>query len=216
MIRYLIPLSLLVLLSACSFKSAPNIWQKKSTTAFNSYQKDFLSQRELLAKSDIRRAVEHAKMSANLTQLAKVYLGECALNISVGLNAGCKEYKEVESFVDSRELNAYYHFITASYTQEHIEFLPKRYRAFATYLLEGRIIEANREVFMFERAISSLLSAKLLDNKLTTKSRKKVLDLVSLHGYKKAAIFWLKELKKYTKDEVELENISKRISILTQ
>ena len=184
MIKFLISLSLLLLLSGCSFKSAPNVWQKKSTTAFNSYQKDFLSQREVLAKSDIRRAVYHAKMSADLTQLAKVYLGECALNISVGLSGGCKEYKEIEVVVQSKELSSYYHFITSSLTKEHIESLPEHYRVFATYLLEGKIKEANREVLLFERVTSSLLTAKLLDDKLLDENREKIVDLASLYGYK--------------------------------
>jgi hypothetical protein len=216
MIKYIAPVTMSLLFLGCSFQPDPNLWQKRSTTAFNNYQKDFLENNMLLAKSDLNRAVDNAKMSANLTQLAKIYLGECALNISVGESNECKKYQNVESLVNRKELNAYYHLLRGSLGVDDIENLPKSYQRFATALLEKNYVKANREVFVFKRATSSLLSAQLLGDKLESKSRVKVLELASYYGYKKSVLFWLKESKKYVKSENELENICKKISILTQ
>ena len=85
----------LLLFSACSFKSPPNQWQFKSTAAFDSYTKNFLSSNDALAKNDLSRAIKHAKQSADLKMLARVYLGECALNISVGIDDNCKDYLNI-------------------------------------------------------------------------------------------------------------------------
>jgi hypothetical protein len=75
--------------NGCSFKTPQNKWQFKSVNAFSAYTKNFLSAKDTLAKDDLKRAVNHAKQSANLSQLARIYLGECALNISVGLKDNC-------------------------------------------------------------------------------------------------------------------------------
>ncbi|MFT7005397.1 MAG: hypothetical protein ACJAWW_002772, partial [Sulfurimonas sp.] len=112
MIKIIILSCSLVFFSACSFKSPANQWQYQSSSAFDSYTKNFLSCNNSLAKNDLSRAIKHSKQSADLTMLCKIYLGKCALNISVGLNDSCKEYKNISELVNNKSLDAYYDFIT--------------------------------------------------------------------------------------------------------
>jgi len=206
---------MLIFVSGCSFKTPANEWQHKSATAFSSYSQNFLSANDTLAKNDLHRAVEHAKKSANLTQLAKIYLGECALNISAGVKDECSNYRDIADLVNAKELNAYYNFINLSFNASKIESLPSNYKNFATALLKKDFKTANSEIFKIERTSSYLLCAALIKDNLTTKSREKIIKKASFHGYKKVVLFWLVESKKYIKNQKELEKINKKISILT-
>ena len=215
MIKILFALLTIFFIDACSFKTAPNEWQIKSTNAFNSYSQNFLKANNLLAKNDLKRAIEHAKQSADLTQLGKIYLGKCALNISAGIKDECSEFKNISSLLHDKMLEAYYSFITLSIKPEQIEQLPKRYRTFANFLIEKKFIEANKELFEIEEISSSLLCASLIKEHLEPTSRKKILKLSSFYGYKKVVLFWLNESKKYEKDKREKQKIETKISILS-
>ena len=130
MIKYNFSFMLLLFLTACSFKTPINEWQYNSTNAFSSYTKNFLSSNDILAQSDLSRAIEHAKKSANLTQLGKIYLGKCALDISVGINKECKKYLEISEVINNQKLDAYYAFISLEIKKSSIEYLPQRYQEF--------------------------------------------------------------------------------------
>lgn len=110
-----------LLISGCSFKTPVNEWQYKSSSAFNMYTKDFLTGDETLAKNDLSRAIMHAKKSADLSQLARIYLGECALNISVGVQESCDKYRSISHLVNDDSLDAYYHLIQLSIKKEQIQ-----------------------------------------------------------------------------------------------
>ncbi len=216
MIKIGITLLVFIFIGGCSFKAPVNEWQHKSTTAFNLYSKNFLSDNTLLAKNDLHRSVEHAKKSANLTQLAKIYLGECALNISAGVDDSCSKYKDIADLVDSKELTAYYNFILLDFNQTQVKYLPENYQNFATFLLRKDFKSANEELLNMQRTSSSLLSAALVKEHLSNDSRSKIIKLASLHGYKKVVLFWLEESRKYTKNIEILKKLNKKISVLTK
>lgn len=210
--RYLI-IALLILLSACSFKSPENQWQYDSTNAFNMYKQDFLSGNTELAVNDMQRAIIHAKKSADLTQLASIYLGKCALNISVGINDRCKEYRGVSNLVHNDSLFAYYSFLTSQLKQEQLENLDKRYKTFSSYYIANDFTNAENEIYDLEDMSSKLLASALLKEHLSEKTLEYILDLSSFHGYKKAVLFWLHEkLKRSNAEERSL--ILKKIDIL--
>jgi len=206
---------LTIFITACSFKTVPNQWQIKSTTAFNSYSQNFLKANDILANNDLKRAIRHAKQSADLTQLGKIYLGKCALNISAGIKDECSEFNNISSLIHDKTLDAYLSFITLTIKQEQIEQLPKRYKVFANLLIEKNFQKANKELFKIKEVSSSLLCASLIKENLESTSRKKILKLSSFYGYKKIVLFWLHESKKYAKDKKEREKIEAKISVLT-
>lgn len=204
----------IILLTSCSMKTPKNEWQYKSTNAFNSYTSNFLSGNDLMAKSDLQRAINHAKQSANLTQLAKIYLGECALNISVGNVDTCEEYLYISPLVKSKKLDAYYDFITLSIKDEDIKYLPMHHQNFAYQLNKKNFQKAYKDLIEMEQTTSVLLCGALIKSNLENISREELIKKASFHGYKKSAIFWLQEKKKNSDNPNEIKDIEKKILIL--
>jgi hypothetical protein len=203
----------LLLFSACSFKSPPNQWQYKSTTAFDSYTKNFLSANNALAKNDLSRAIKHAKQSADLKMLARIYLGECALNISVGIDDSCQDYLNIADVVNDNSLEAYYSFITLQ-TKYSIQNLNSQYKDFALLIKNKDFAKANSEILKIRKPTSKLLAASLIKDKLTQQTRHEMIKSASFYGYKKSVLFWLNEAKINTTNEDEHKKLSKKISIL--
>ncbi|MDA3909559.1 MAG: hypothetical protein PF437_10790 [Sulfurimonas sp.] len=203
----------LLLFSACSFKSPPNQWQYQSTTAFDSYTKNFLSANDALARNDLSRAIKHAKQSANLKMLARIYLGKCALNISVGIEDSCQNYLNISDLVNDNALNAYYSFITLK-SNTSIENLNSQYKDFALLLKNKDFTKANSEILNIQKPTSKLLAASLIKDKLTQSSRYEMIKSASFYGYKKSVLFWLNEAMIKTTNEDERKNLYKKIYIL--
>ena len=208
----LLTLSIL-LFSACSFKSPPNQWQYKSTAAFESYTKNFLSSEDTLAKNDLKRAIKHAKKSADLKMLGRIYLGECALNISVGIDDECSSYKDISTLVDDKSLEAYYTFITS---QESISStdLSEHYKKFASFVDLKDFDNAQVELLKMQKPTSKLLAASLVKENLSINTMDAMIKTASFYGYKKSVIFWLNEKRSKTTDAKTIEKISKKISVL--
>ncbi|RLA76520.1 MAG: hypothetical protein DRG78_18850 [Epsilonproteobacteria bacterium] len=207
---------LTILFTACSFKTPPNQWQYKSVNAFDSYTKNFLSSNDLLSESDLQRAIKHAKVSANLTSLAKIYLGECALNISVGIKDSCLNYAKIQDLLHNRQLDAYYSLLRLEIDKQSLKNLPSQYKLFSENLQKQEYTKANENIFEMDRVTSTLVSATLLEDKITTKSIERVLELSSLYGYKKSVLYWLERLKNRTHDEQEIKIIEKKIRVLNE
>ena len=207
-------LLIILIFSGCSFDTPPNDWQYKSANAFDSYTKNFLRSNDKMAKNDLQRAIAHTKNSADLNHLARIYLGECALNISVGLDDKCQKYNEIKDVVNSNTLDAYYSFLRTNITKKEIDKLPKIYQDFAWHVQTKDYKKANTDIISMDRATSQLLAASLLKNNITKNSINKVIETASFHGYKKAVIFWLERLKAVTIDEEERKKINKKISII--
>jgi len=175
---------LVFLLSACSLSTPPDAWRYKSADAFSAYVEDFMSGDDALAHSDLQRAIQNAKKSADLSSLARIYLGKCALNISVGIEDSCSEYQEISNLVEDAKLQNYYEIITKK-----------------SALPAETILDTNR-------VTSVLLNAALTKETLSNTQRTKMLELASLHGYKKAVLFWLQESAKYSKEQVLKERFN--------
>jgi len=214
MIKFIISVLIISLFSACSFKSEPNEWKYKSINAFSSYTSNFLSNRDALAKSDLKRALTHAKQSANLTQLSRIYLGECALNISVGIYDKCLKYKEISELVDDESLNSYYKFINSRITKAEIKTLKDPYKDFATNLVSQDFAKAKENMFNMDKITSKLLSASLIKNKLNFDEVEMLIEDASFYGYKKSVIFWLNIQKSKTTSKSKIKIIDKKIKVL--
>jgi hypothetical protein len=195
-------------------KTPPNQWQYNSTNAFDSYKNNYLSSNDSAAKEDFKRAVKHAKVSSELTTLSRIYLGECALHISVGEEDECIKFQEIQNVVNDAFLDAYYGFITYQLTKEQIPLLPQIYQDYIWHVENLEYKEANEDILKMDEATSQLLSAALLKENLTNELREKMVEVASFHGYKKAVLFWLHELKNNTIDKNKQAQLSKKISIL--
>ena len=216
MIKFLIFFFLFLIFSGCSFKIPQNQWQFKSANAFSSYTKNFLSAKDNIAKNDLQRAIKHAKQSADLTQLSRIYLGKCALNISLGIEDSCQEYVAMSNLVDDKELKAYYALLTYNLTKEQIELLPDDYKDYAKFLLIKDFNGVKEEILTMNKVTSKLLATALIHKSIDNDFREKILHLVSFYGYKKVVLFYLNEIGKNTKDKRKRGKIEKKISILSK
>ncbi|MDD5157963.1 hypothetical protein [Sulfurimonas sp.] len=207
-------LVVLFLFFACSFDTPPNEWQFKSINAFDSYQKNFLSSNDTLAKNDLSRAIKHAKSSDDLTTLARIYLGECALNISVGISDKCENYEKISSLIKDETLNSYFLFINKQSSDDSLKLLPKQYKNFSRYLKEQDYKKANETLREIKEATSMFLCTAILEDSADDESIDKVISTASLYGYKKVVIYWLNIKKNRTFDSIQKEKIARKISIL--
>lgn len=204
---------LIFILSGCSFKTPANQAQYETVNAFSSYTKNFLSANDSIAKNDINRAISHAKKSADFNALARIYLGECALNISVGIDDNCKKYLTIkELLVDDGTLKSYYSFISSKTVKN--DKLPKIYKTFNTHLNLKEYNYAYEDILKIDNAVSQLLLASLIRKHLNKIQISKIIEIASFHGYKKSILFWLNELRNITKDESLKKRITKKIEII--
>jgi len=196
----------------CSSTPPPNEWQYKSTVAYNSFEKNFLINNIVVAQADLNRAVKHAKMSANLEQLASIYLGECALKLATSVEKPeCREYREIAPLVRSKRLSNYYNFLEQQTFD--VALLPKDYQKIASLLKQTT--KAYKEVlFSIEKPTSLFISAALIQKRLDEEDMQKLIEKASLYGYKRVVLFWLDKLQKTTSNQKLKEESIKKIEIL--
>ena len=212
----LLVLGFFVFFGGCSFSKKPNDWQYKSAQNFSKYQHDFFTGNDFLAKNELKVAQKYAKRSSNLTTLARVYLGECALNISVGISKKCTKYEKIAKLVNSKELQAYNAMLMGKISTQEITFLDDNYQDFMKSLKDKKYKSAQKILFSMSRDSTIFVTAGLMKEHLDDASRQKLVKLASYNGYKKLVLFWLNEEKKYTKDEVKQNKIMLTIKILQE
>lgn len=205
-----------ILFLGCSFKKTPNKWEYESAAAFESYKKNFFSQNDNLAKNDLNRAIEHAKSGSDFNTMATIYLGECALNISVGVDDKCEEYLAIKDLTSDASLQPYYNFITDTLDKEQITLLPSIYQNYVWHIRYKEYTKAQQDIATMTKMSSKFLAAALMKEHLDDKMRARMIELASYYGYKKVVLFWLAESKKWTKNKKELELLDKKISVLQQ
>ncbi|XPV67718.1 MAG: hypothetical protein ACNI25_10365 [Halarcobacter sp.] len=207
---------LIVLFYGCSFKAPENQWEYNSSSAFSSYTKSFLSADIDLAKDDLNRAIKYAKQSANLNQLGRIYLGSCALNISVGEDDKCLQFKQIEELISSKELNAYYLMLQNKIKKEQIELLPKQYQTFEKYNLEKNYELLFESIKSIKQVSSQFIAASLVKKQLKKEDIKYLIDKASFYGYKSLVLYWLNYLYKIENDINQKQLLLKKIQILKQ
>ncbi len=215
MIRSFI-LLLALLFGGCSFKSEPNLWEYKSAQSFESYKQNFLKGNDLLARHDLTQAIKHAKSSADLSQLASIYLGKCALNKAVGIEDQCQEYEKIADLITCPKLQNYYRFLQKDLTHLDVKYLPTRYQDFASLLKSGNLQKANAKLQQMENPVSMMLALALLGKNATKESIEATLQKASYYGYKKEVLHLLQELKTREDDPNKKAKLQKKMDILTK
>lgn len=203
-----------LLFQGCSSKTPHNQWEYSSSSAFNLYTKNFLTNEDDLAEDDLNRAIKYAKQSANLDQLARIYLGVCALNSSVGKEVDCKEYKKIEDLVTSLELKSYFLMLQNSLQKENIQNIPTQYQEFIKYKYSKKQSKLFESIKNIEQPSSKFIAASMIQNKMNKSEIKYIINEASFYGFKKVVLYWLAYLKQVEVDKIEKEKIEKKIFIL--
>lgn len=204
----------IVFFQGCSLKTPENQWEYNSSNAFNSYKKSFLMNEKELAKSDLQRAIKYAKQSADLEQLARIYLGVCALNISVEQDDNCQSYKEIAEFISSKELKSYFSMLLKKEEKEEIVNLPIQYQSFVKYKFLKKYDLAFKSIESMEQVTSQFIAASLIKNNINKSQVKVLIKKASFYGYKKLVLFWLDYLYEIENNQEQKQLIAKKIKIL--
>ncbi len=216
MIRYTLVLLAMLYFSGCSFKTKPNMWQQKVSASFEAYKKDFLKGKDGLAKSDFERAEENAKSSADLKTLAALYLGKCALHISIGKQDTCQKYLDIRDVANCKFLDNYYNFIQKDFQNTSLAIIDETYVDFLKALKKNDIEAASKAVIDIKAPSSKLLAISLLGKNVSREALQSGIDTLSFYGYKKGVMYLLKLYKGKTEDEKEKSLIKKKIRILSE
>lgn len=214
-LKLLFILLVTIVFSACSFKPPANQWEINSANAYNNYTKNFLMQNIELANSDLKSSIKYAKQSANFEQLARIYLGKCALNISVGINDKCEEYKEVKDLINSLELEVYYLMLQNSLKQSDIELLPKEYKEFFKNRFEKNYSLSFESIKKSDKLTSLFLASSLIKNELSKVQIEYLIEKASYYGYKNIILFWLNNLYLIEEKESKKALIKKRVELMS-
>lgn len=213
---YIIGLVLVFFISGCSTKNPPNNWQYKSAKAFQSYTNYFLENKQILAQSTLKEAVEYAKQSADLNQLAYIYLGVCALNKSVGDNFECEKFKGIQELVSSKKIDAYYKMLNKQLRIEDIQNLPKEYQNFAYYSISKKDDKIFQSIEQMEKISSKFVAASLVKSYLDKIQVNYLIEKGSFYGYKKVVLFWLEHLITLETNSTKKDKIRKKIEVLKE
>ncbi len=206
---------LLLIFTGCFYSKPKNLWIYTSSSSFKSYQKNLLSGNYELAKIDLKRSIEKAKQGADFNTLAKIYLGKCALNNSLGINDNCNEYIQIQDLITSKNIKTYYHLINKNIKQIDTNHLPKVYKPLVDNLKKQNYLLANDIILNIDSPTSKLISIYILDNNVSKEVLKKSIEFFSYLGYKKATIHLMKLYKSKIKDEALKSKIDKKIKILS-
>lgn len=209
-------LLLLTLTGSCSLQQPKNTWQYKSVTAFEKYQQYYLENQLILATSERKKAISFAKQSAHLNTLARVYLGDCAIQYAALNKTQCKTYQQVAPIAQDAELNAYFHLLTQQLTPAQIPKLPKRYQGFASALLSQNRQKINAEVIKIEELHSKLIAASIAQSELALTTIRALIDETADHGYQLASLRWMTFLASVTPDSEESKQLHYKIALMTR
>jgi hypothetical protein len=191
----------------------PNQWQIQSANAFESYTKNFLAGHDAVAAGDLKRAIAHAKAGGDFESLARIYLGMCALRISVGRPDVCSEYQEIAEFTSDPSLKNYYALLQNTTDAMEPSLLPTPYKSFALHLQKNEYDSAFTS--LEDAPLSSkLIGAALLKEHLDRTQVENILESASFYGYKKSVLYWLSVLEELSESTSEKEAIRKKIEIL--
>ncbi len=204
-----------IFLVGCSLKNeTPGIWKKDTSNSFDSYKQYYLEGKTRLASVSLKRALKSAKSSADLKPLAKVYLGVCALHVAVLINDKCEEYTSLLDVLDKNDPSkSYYYMIENRFDKVSLDDLPEQYKSFVKQMKAKDYKSAKKQMKKIKNISSMLVAASLIKEHLNSKDVEFLINKLSLYGYKKPIIRWLKFSKRINPREKNIK-IDKLLKII--
>ncbi|QOP40276.1 hypothetical protein [Sulfurimonas marina] len=204
----------LLLFTSCSMEPAPNSWEYKSSAYFESYKKNFLYDKEILAESDLQSARSFAKRGGDVTQLASIELGKCALNIAVGIEDKCAEYQEMEELVTCPRIKNYNKMLQKEWDDIDLSMVPSKYKDFVEAMKKGDLSGADTTVQKIDDPVSKLLALALLGDEVSKETLNGSIEIMSFYGYKKGIVSLLKKLRDKIEDPQAKRLLIKKLELL--
>lgn len=213
--KYMLIIFILVF-SGCSFKSdQKDLWKKNVSNSFDSYVTYYLQGDFRLASIELNRAVSCAKNSVDLSPLSKIYLGKCALDISVLRDVECQEYDSIKDMLEiDNDCDNYHYMLQKNFNKVNLKKLPLQYNNFVKAMKNKDYNNAFNAIRKMQKTSSKLVAAALMKEFLGKNEINYIINEASISGYKRAVISWLKFLKEKSSD-VEQQKVQKMLDILT-
>lgn len=207
-------LIILIFIAGCAMKTPPDKWKTDTSNAFASYREYYLQGNSRLAATELKRALNEAKRSADLGPLARIYLGECALHAAVLINDQCNDYIRISDMLGTqKELEAYYLMLQKKMNAVDDTMLPRQYQGFVRNVKIKKFKTAFANIKNMPETSSKLIAAALMKDQLDKNMLAYIIDQASFRGYKKSVIAWLLFSKKTATSE-ERMLIDKKLNLL--
>lgn len=135
----LVPILMAVLVAGClGGPPAGPAWRIQAAEATEAYYAAMLTGDDQRAGSSLRRALEAASATDDLTSLARVHLGRAAMQVALGRDPELARTDELIALAEDQDLAAYRRFLAGSPEAGDAGLLPPDLRAAARHLRADR------------------------------------------------------------------------------
>jgi len=201
----ILAITMILIFSACSATKVQHLRMYKST---------YLKDEKTKAHYHLSMAIEEAKKNNDYKTLGVLYLSECGLNNSLGIKDNCDKYLAIKDKINNPEYDAFIDLIHKKIKKDQVKYLCKNYTTFVNAMLDKDYKKANEEVLKIEPLTSRLVSAYLIKDHLEIQTIRDIINENYYYGYKKAVLYWMRELRDRVSDEKEKREIIKKINNL--
>jgi len=199
----------------CSHPPAVNKWQYDAVSSLHAYQKHFLQNRLLRAKSDLSRARSFASQSAELHTRIDIELSVCAMQLSILNPTSCENASVLLQIDPDPSQLAYLSLLRSDLKDEEIKHLPEQYRAFGAAMIEADPAKINTRIESIRPLSSRLVASALALPHLSADNLDSLIAELSYHGYKNPLIAWLTVQMQKETDPQKKVRLKAKISVLT-
>ena len=212
-------LSVLIVLTACGSKPAPE-WIGASYNHLEGFKKHYLRGNERLAEKSFQRALEEVKSSGDLEAMAIVHLTKLAVLTAVLEKFEDREYLHLAAADSALPHFHYYSFLKGSLEGVDTDQLPAQYRHFLKALRKGSPSEIQREASRIDDPLSRMIAIGLVvrggqENELLLNG---AIETASRQGWKRPLLAYLKRIERYydsTKEMNKAADVRKRLELIS-
>lgn len=144
-------------LAGCAQAPVPD-WQQNTAAALDRYRMSLLAGDRNAAAGDFREALREAKRGGDISQLATVYLTQCALQQALLEFDSCPDYRALASLGTTAAHQAYFDWLQAAPALPDVPLLPAAYRELALHLEEKNPQAIHRIVSRIDTPVSRLIA----------------------------------------------------------
>lgn len=214
--RYVLLVSLSLLLAACGSGPKTPDWKLDSISLIERYKKAELKGQNKLAESYFEQALAASGSAARIEETARLHLTRCATRQASLTLEPCNGYLEFTKLGATVEDEAYHRFISGQLDKLDTGKLPSQYRDFASNR------DPSRNIGILEKISDPLsrlvaISIAIVRKQADAATLKLAVDTASEQGWRKPLLVYLKlqETQADLKgDQAELEKLRARIKLV--
>lgn len=205
---------------SCGSQSVPD-WKYAGFNQLESYEKNALIGKELIAETNFKKAADEIKRSGDLDTLTKAYMTKFGVQVAMLEAFREAEYLEIEDISPNQEYINFFNFLKGLFMYVDGGRLPARYRGAFKAMQENNIKELESQINRIDDPLSRLIATGVAvkQKKYNEAILKSAIDTASANGWKKALLAYLHQLQLFyesLKDFSNAEKTGKTIRVLKQ